>query len=173
MKKLMKRFFALMVSGVMVLGTWGTSYGNEPEQTETDYPAFYDDGLANEIPSRIYYATDHDNGWIGSIGIVKNGRLEEFTNYSEEDGTYTTGWLNYEGKWYAFDSDNNLNNKWVSCGGHWYYCNPMVSNRRDCYMVTGWKEIDGKWYYFNNAGQMVANCEVDGCVIGSDGVWVQ
>ena len=141
--------------------------------TSTDYPAFYDGSLTDEIPNQVYYASSSDNGWVNSIIMLGDGNVGEVYGYSKADGSRVSGWLNYEGKWYGFGSDNFLKNGWLTVGGNWYYGNEWVSSGRDCNAVTGWKEINGKWYYFNSSCQMVSNCIVDGYTIGADGVWIQ
>jgi foldase protein PrsA len=39
--------------------------------------------------------------------------------------------------------------------------------------ATGWKLLDGNWYYFNSDGYMEHDTVVDGCQLGSNGVWIQ
>lgn len=38
---------------------------------------------------------------------------------------------------------------------------------------VGWRKIDGQWYYFDINGYMAKNTIVDGCILGSDGIWIQ
>jgi len=40
-------------------------------------------------------------------------------------------------------------------------------------VATGWKMIEGNWYYFNSDGYMEHDTVVDGCQLGSNGVWMQ
>jgi len=49
--------------------------------------------------------------------------------------------------------------------GWWYTDESSVS--------TGWKMIEGNWYYFNSDGYMEHDIVIDGCKLGSDGVWIQ
>lgn len=138
----------------------------------TDYPGFYDVTLADSIPNQTYYAQATDGGWVVSLGA----NFEEYSKYDKSNqrssSDYVKGWLNKDGKWYAFKSDGTQVTGWVSVGGYWY-CVYLGTTAIESCMLTGWQEINDGWYYFNNSGQMVANCVVDGYSIGADGLWIQ
>lgn len=148
-----------------VVDTEYTSQGTTGEASiSTDYPAFYDANLADDVPNKVYYAQHLDDGWVATF----DGKSLYYIDRTE----CVTGWLYLNNHWYCFNSDGYQVTGWITVGGYWYVVNPGTG-QEDSYMLTGWQELNGKWYYFNTSGQMVANCVVDGYTIGADGVWVQ
>jgi len=52
--------------------------------------------------------------------------------------------------------------------GDWYYY------EQDGTMKTGWfLDTDGHWYYFDKSGIMLHDTTVEGCYLGSNGIWIK
>ena len=56
--------------------------------------------------------------------------------------------------------------EWKQNNTGWWYTDESS-------FATGWKLLDGNWYYFNSDGYMEHDTVVDGCQLGSNGVWIQ
>lgn len=108
-------------------------------------------------------------------------------HYFDKSGKAKTGWLQFEGNWYFFDQDTvMLRYGWLSDGGKKYFLkedgslavHTWISTFFGDYFVDrsgamkiGWAYIDGNWYLFESDGRMAVNKQVDGGIIGSDGIW--
>jgi glucan-binding YG repeat protein len=114
---------------------------------------------------------------ISSIGAyatdLKYLKETNFTGWSQdtyfESGDMVTSkWLNLNGKWYYFKADGIKTTGWLQLNNNWYYLDSQGA------MQTGWiKDTNRKWYYLNSDGTMAHDTTVDGCVLGSDGVWIK
>ena len=125
------------------------------------------------------------------------------------DGTYPAGekindqngeklgWIQKDGKWWAFGSDGYLKTGWVFDGasGKWYLLNEKTGMQIGLYydesgrfwyyldpasgaMLTGWQFINGKWYYLSKTsgavplGSMYREIRTpDGYYVDKDGAW--
>jgi foldase protein PrsA len=56
--------------------------------------------------------------------------------------------------------------EWKQNNTGWWYTDESS-------VATGWKMIEGNWYYFNSNGYMEHDTVIDGCQLGSNGVWIQ
>lgn len=110
----------------------------------------------------------------------------EGSRYEQEDGSYLTGgWHLIRGSWYYldeggyrvcgwqwingdryyFDPYGKMQRNWISLDGNWYYADS------DGVIQTGWIMTEpGCYYYLDENGTMLYDCEIDGYVLGSDGL---
>ncbi|WP_236897016.1 hypothetical protein [Clostridium beijerinckii] len=89
-------------------------------------------------------------------------------DYYFKNGESVVGWFNNSNKWYYANENGELQTRWVNINNNWYYFNKTGA------MQTGWlQDSVGKWYYLNSDGTMAHNTTVDGCKLGSDGVWIK
>ena len=99
-------------------------------------------------------------GWI-----QKDGKWWAFGS----DGYLKRGWAqdNASGKWYLIDENTGMQTSWHydESDQHWYYLDPASGA-----MLTGWQFINGKWYYLDVNGAMLVNTTTpDGKQVGEDG----
>ena len=107
-------------------------------------------------------------GWI-----QKDGKWWAFGS----DGYLKRGWAqdNASGKWYLIDENTGMQTSWHydESDQHWYYLDPASG-----VMLTGWQFINGKWYYLSKIsgavplGSMYTEIRTpDGYYVDKDGVW--
>ncbi len=107
-------------------------------------------------------------GWI-----QKDGKWWAFGS----DGYLKSGWAqdNASGKWYLIDENTGMQTSWHydESDQHWYYLDPASG-----VMLTGWQFINGKWYYLSKIsgavplGSMYREIRTpDGYYVDKDGVW--
>lgn len=107
-------------------------------------------------------------GWI-----QKDGKWWAFGS----DGYLKRGWAqdNASGKWYLIDENTGMQTSWHydESDQHWYYLDPASGA-----MLTGWQFINGKWYYLSKTsgavplGSMYREIRTpDGYYVDKDGVW--
>lgn len=107
-------------------------------------------------------------GWI-----QKDGKWWAFGS----DGYLKRGWAqdNASGKWYLIDENAGMQTSWHydESDQHWYYLDPASGA-----MLTGWQFINGKWYYLSKIsgavplGSMYREIRTpDGYYVDKDGVW--
>lgn len=107
-------------------------------------------------------------GWI-----QKDGKWWAFGS----DGYLKSGWAqdNASGKWYLIDENTGMQTSWHydESDQHWYYLDPASGA-----MLTGWQFINGKWYYLSKIsgavplGSMYREIRTpDGYYVDKDGVW--
>ncbi len=107
-------------------------------------------------------------GWI-----QKDGKWWAFGS----DGYLKTGWVfdGASGKWYLLNEKNGMQIGWHydESGRFWYYLDPVSGA-----MLTGWQLINGKWYYFSKTsgavplGSMYKEIRTpDGYYVDKDGAW--
>ena len=107
-------------------------------------------------------------GWI-----QKDGKWWAFGS----DGYLKSGWAqdNASGKWYLIDENTGMQTSWHydESGQHWYYLDPASGA-----MLTGWQFINGKWYYLSKTsgavplGSMYREIRTpDGYYVDKDGAW--
>ena len=107
-------------------------------------------------------------GWI-----QKDGKWWAFGS----DGYLKRGWAqdNASGKWYLIDENTGMQTSWHydESDQHWYYLDPASGA-----MLTGWQFINGKWYYLSKIsgavplGSMYREIRTpDGYYVDKDGVW--
>lgn len=107
-------------------------------------------------------------GWI-----QKDGKWWAFGS----DGYLKRGWAqdNASGKWYLIDENTGMQTSWHydESDQHWYYLDPASG-----VMLTGWQFINGKWYYLSKIsgavplGSMYREIRTpDGYYVDKDGVW--
>lgn len=107
-------------------------------------------------------------GWI-----QKDGKWWAFGS----DGYLKRGWAqdNASGKWYLIDENTGMQTSWHydESDQHWYYLDPASGA-----MLTGWQFINGKWYYLSKIsgavplGSMYKEIRTpDGYYVDKDGAW--
>lgn len=107
-------------------------------------------------------------GWI-----QKDGKWWAFGS----DGYLKRGWAqdNASGKWYLIDENTGMQTSWHydESDQHWYYLDPASGA-----MLTGWQFINGKWYYLSKTsgavplGSMYREFRTpDGYYVDKDGAW--
>lgn len=107
-------------------------------------------------------------GWI-----QKDGKWWAFGS----DGYLKSGWAqdNASGKWYLIDENTGMQTSWHydESDQHWYYLDPVSGA-----MLTGWQFINGKWYYLSKTsgavplGSMYREIRTpDGYYVDKDGAW--
>lgn len=107
-------------------------------------------------------------GWI-----QKDGKWWAFGS----DGYLKSGWAqdNASGKWYLIDENTGMQTSWHydESDQHWYYLDPASGA-----MITGWQFINGKWYYLSKTsgavplGSMYREIRTpDGYYVDKDGAW--
>jgi len=107
-------------------------------------------------------------GWI-----QKDGKWWAFGS----DGYLKRGWAqdNASGKWYLIDENTGMQTSWHydESDQHWYYLDPASG-----VMLTGWQFINGKWYYLSKTsgavplGSMYREIRTpDGYYVDKDGAW--
>ena len=107
-------------------------------------------------------------GWI-----QKDGKWWAFGS----DGYLKSGWAqdNASGKWYLIDENTGMKKGWYydESDQHWYYLDPASGA-----MLTGWQFINGKWYYLSKIsgavplGSMYREIRTpDGYYVDKDGAW--
>lgn len=107
-------------------------------------------------------------GWI-----QKDGKWWAFSS----DGYLKRGWAqdNANGKWYLIDENTGMQTSWHydESDQHWYYLDPASGA-----MLTGWQFINGKWYYLSKTsgavplGSMYREIRTpDGYYVDKDGAW--
>ena len=107
-------------------------------------------------------------GWI-----QKDGKWWAFGS----DGYLKRGWAqdNASGKWYLIDENTGMQTSWHydESDQHWYYLDPASG-----VMLTGWQFINGKWYYLSKIsgavplGSMYREIRTpDGYYVDKDGAW--
>lgn len=107
-------------------------------------------------------------GWI-----QKDGKWWAFGS----DGYLKSGWAqdNASGKWYLIDENTGMQTSWHcdESDQHWYYLDPASGA-----MLTGWQFINGKWYYLSKTsgavplGSMYREIRTpDGYYVDKDGAW--
>ena len=108
-------------------------------------------------------------GWI-----QKDGKWWAFGS----DGYLKSGWAqdNASGKWYLIDENTGMQTSWHydESDQHWYYLDPASG-----VMLTGWQFINGKWYYLSKTsgavplGSMYREIRTpDGYYVDKDGAWM-
>ncbi len=107
-------------------------------------------------------------GWI-----QKDGKWWAFGS----DGYLKRGWAqdNASGRWYLIDENTGMQTSWHydESDQHWYYLDPASGA-----MLTGWQFINGKWYYLSKTsgavplGSMYREIMTpDGYYVDKDGAW--
>jgi len=104
-------------------------------------------------------------------------------------GFAAVGWEQKDGKWYYYDSNENMvAEQWVKSGSklYWFAADGVMAmdmwvtvGDNSYYMsasgpaMTGWNEINEKWYYFDKDTCIMATDEtINGWYVGKDGAWV-
>ena len=115
--------------------------------------------------------SDHNGEKLG--WIQKDGKWWAFGS----DGYLKSGWAqdNASGKWYLIDENTGMQTSWHydESDQHWYYLDPASGA-----MLTGWQFINGKWYYLSKTSGAVPlgsmykeNRTPDGYYVDKDGAW--
>lgn len=115
--------------------------------------------------------SDHNGEKLG--WIQKDGKWWAFGS----DGYLKRGWAqdNASGKWYLIDENTGMQTSWHydESDQHWYYLDPASGA-----MLTGWQFINGKWYYLSKTsgavplGSMYKEIRTpDGYYVDKDGAW--
>ena len=113
--------------------------------------------------------------------------IEETLVNDDESTMLKTGWYEYDGYWYYYNDDGELQKDcfvegywldsdgacrttsvacWKGDEGNWWY-----GDNTGWYAYDSWYKIDGNWYYFDLLGNMCYNCYVGGCYLDDDGIY--
>ena len=113
--------------------------------------------------------------------------LEDTLENQDEETKLKTGWYDYDGVWYYYNEDGELEKDcyvdgywldsegaatypyvagWRGDAGNWWY-----GDETGWYACDGWYRIDCEWYYFDIMGLMCYNCYVGGCYLDDDGIY--
>lgn len=79
-------------------------------------------------------------------GVSATWKQDNVGWWYDEGNSYATGWRQFNGAWYYFDSTG--------------------------YMKTGWADINGSYYFFYTNGIMASNATINGFTLGPDGKWI-
>ena len=91
------------------------------------------------------------------------------TFYLKSDGTFQTGWMNWNDKKLYFRKNCSMVTGFYTIDNKTYYFDEAQGDNYGC-MVLGWKEINGKWYYFYGSdGTMAVNTNIEGYYLNEQG----
>ena len=109
----------------------------------------YKDGFPSVYTGELSYKqhkASFDNSFVAGEGCLVYG-LEHW-KYLLVDGTYATGWVNYNGNYYYADQDGNMVTGWNVIDDTTYYFD------ENAVMQIEWKLINDVWYHFSGSGAM-------------------
>lgn len=127
----------------------------------------------NKIDDKWYFFRTEEEYPHPTGTMVSSGWriIGPYYYYFNTDGSIFTGWLQLNGKLYYLNTlDNSLQGAmftgWIRRDNKTYFAD---SNGE---IMQGWCKIDDLWYYFYpGSGEMAHDTQIEGMVIGSDGVW--
>ncbi|MDY5483935.1 MAG: N-acetylmuramoyl-L-alanine amidase family protein [Clostridium sp.] len=91
--------------------------------------------------------------------------LQGIWYYFDRDGCAATGWRQLNGTWYYMDAQGRMQTGWLKLEDKTYYLDSTGA------MAVGWYQMSpGVWYYFYEDGSMAKETEIDGYVLGSNGM---
>lgn len=173
---------------------YGLFYILENKNTPNYHYTYYYVDKENGLIKNNWVKTDKGWSWAGADGRftegwfnTPDGKTWYFTGQVPGDTPVVPFGVNYNGKWYYFDTSTGLKrNCWVNAGinfesWHWvgpdgaavsgwfktpdgktWYADPKYSNE----VVMGGIDIDGKYYFFDYSNGLVTHGWID-----DDGEW--
>lgn len=166
--------------------------GSTKNPAATNFGKNVSNNSSSENDAQGTWKRDNKGWWFE----FKDGTYPAGEKISDQNGE-KLGWIQKDGKWWAFGSDGYLKTGWVfdgasgkwyllnektgmqigwhydESGRFWYYLDPVSGA-----MLTGWQLINGKWYYFSKTsgavplGSMYKETRTpDGYYVDKDGAW--
>lgn len=166
--------------------------GSTKNPAATNFGKNVSNNSSSEKDAQGTWKRDNKGWWFE----FKDGTYPAGEKISDQNGE-KLGWIQKDGKWWAFGSDGYLKTGWVfdgasgkwyllnekngmqigwhydESGRFWYYLDPVSGA-----MLTGWQLINGKWYYFSKTsgavplGSMYKEIRTpDGYYVDKDGAW--
>lgn len=166
--------------------------GSTKNPAATNFGKNVSNSSSSEKDAQGTWKRDNKGWWFE----FKDGTYPAGEKISDQNGE-KLGWIQKDGKWWAFGSDGYLKTGWVFDGasGKWYLLNEKTGMQIGWYydesgrfwyyldpvsgaMLTGWQLINGKWYYFSKTsgavplGSMYRETRTpDGYYVDKDGAW--
>lgn len=166
--------------------------GSTKNPVATNFGKNVSNNSSSEKDAQGTWKRDNKGWWFE----FKDGTYPAGEKISDQNGE-KLGWIQKDGKWWAFGSDGYLKTGWVFDGasGKWYLLNEKTGMQIGWYydesgrfwyyldpvsgaMLTGWQLINGKWYYFSKTsgavplGSMYRETRTpDGYYVDKDGAW--
>ena len=166
--------------------------GSTKNPAATNFGKNVSNNSSSENDAQGTWKRDNKGWWFE----FKDGTYPAGEKISDQNGE-KLGWIQKDGKWWAFGSDGYLKTGWVFDGasGKWYLLNEKTGMQIGWYydesgrfwyyldpasgaMLTGWQFINGKWYYLSKTsgavplGSMYREIRTpDGYYVDKDGVW--
>lgn len=166
--------------------------GSTKNPAATNFGKNVSNNSSSENDAQGTWKRDNKGWWFE----FKDGTYPAGEKISDQNGE-KLGWIQKDGKWWAFGSDGYLKTGWVFDGasGKWYLLNEKTGMQIGWYydesgrfwyyldpasgaMLTGWQFINGKWYYLSKIsgavplGSMYREIRTpDGYYVDKDGVW--
>lgn len=166
--------------------------GSTKNPAATNFGKNVSNNSSSEKDAQGTWKRDNKGWWFE----FKDGTYPAGEKISDQNGE-KLGWIQKDGKWWAFGSDGYLKTGWVFDGasGKWYLLNEKTGMQIGWYydesgrfwyyldpvsgaMLTGWQLINGKWYYFSKTsgavplGSMYKEIRTpDGYYVDKDGAW--
>ncbi len=166
--------------------------GSTKNPAATNFGKNVSNSSSSENDAQGTWKRDNKGWWFE----FKDGTYPAGEKTSDQNGE-KLGWIQKDGKWWAFGSDGYLKTGWVFDGasGKWYLLNEKTGMQIGWYydesgrfwyyldpasgaMLTGWQFINGKWYYLSKIsgavplGSMYREIRTpDGYYVDKDGVW--
>lgn len=166
--------------------------GSTKNPAATNFGKNVSNSSSSENDAQGTWKRDEKGWWFE----FKDGTYPAGEKTSDQNGE-KLGWIQKDGKWWAFGSDGYLKRGWAQDNGsgkwylidentgmqtswhydesdqHWYYLDPASGA-----MLTGWQFINGKWYYLSKTsgavplGSMYREIRTpDGYYVDKDGAW--
>lgn len=166
--------------------------GSTKNPAATNFGKNVSNSSSSENDAQGTWKRDEKGWWFE----FKDGTYPAGEKTSDQNGE-KLGWIQKDGKWWAFGSDGYLKTGWVFDGasGKWYLLNEKTGMQIGWYydesgrfwyyldpasgaMLTGWQFINGKWYYLSKTsgavplGSMYREIRTpDGYYVDKDGAW--
>ena len=166
--------------------------GSTKNPAATNFGKSVSNSSSSENDAQGTWKRDEKGWWFE----FKDGTYPAGEKTSDQNGE-KLGWIQKDGKWWAFGSDSYLKRGWAQDNAsgkwylidentgmqtswhydesdqHWYYLDPASGA-----MLTGWQFINGKWYYLSKTsgavplGSMYREIRTpDGYYVDKDGAW--
>lgn len=166
--------------------------GSTKNPAATNFGKNVSNSSSSENDAQGTWKCDEKGWWFE----FKDGTYPAGEKTSDQNGE-KLGWIQKDGKWWAFGSDGYLKSRWAQDNAsgkwylidentgmqtswhydesdqHWYYLDPASGA-----MLTGWQFINGKWYYLSKTsgavplGSMYREIRTpDGYYVDKDGAW--
>lgn len=166
--------------------------GSTKNPAATNFGKNVSNSSSSENDAQGTWKRDNKGWWFE----FNDGTYPAGEKISDQNGE-KLGWIQKDGKWWAFGSDGYLKTGWVFDGasGKWYLLNEKIGMQIGWYydesgrfwyyldpasgaMLTGWQFINGKWYYLSKTsgavplGSMYREIRTpDGYYVDKDGAW--